>query len=361
MAINFLYIDDEPEKAKGFVKLLNDGETLTFHVAQPQSWDATKKDLVERQGLNEYDGLLLDLKLEFSDGTEIDVKFNGSDLAQTIRTDVKAKKINDLPIFLCSTDKNYMSFFDRTSIDLFDRKYKKETDFSSAEIKNEFIAFSNAYKALRGPMGVEEVLKRNVAQNDELVAVALELEKCKTPHEVVYLVNQFVIHANGVLLDEKLLSIRLGIDLEKSEGWGQLKTEILNAFKYEGILGDYYQRWWQDDILNWWKQMAGTSLKVLSADERVNFLRQHTGITQILPIQMPSSHTFDTFWYACRLSGLPLEASDGLRTIEMPRYAWQEPNYISLSYIQSEDRDRKAIVELLGANELKLFYDLEKQ
>lgn len=357
MALKFLYIDDEKkETAEGIIKNLFH-EQLEFEIERPKTWNEQKNDLIENKRLDSFDGLLLDLKLEFSEGDQNIVKFNGADFAQTIRSDIKSGKVKDLPIFLCSTDNNYLSFFDRTSYDLFDKIFYKNKDFGIEKTKFEFISFAEAYKKLNKEKTIENIMRKSIDVNKDLFSLNLELNEFRTPHEYINLINKQIIQSNGLLLDETLLAIRLGIDINRSEDWQNIK-ENLNEFKYNGILGDFFERWWQNDILVWWKKEIGKSLEVMSANEKVSTLIQLTGLDKISPLTIPDHHRFDTFWYKCRLSDFPLDPSDGLRTIEMPRYVWQEPNYISIAYIKSESRERGAITSLLGIDELKLFEKL---
>ena len=355
MAIKFLYIDDEPQKAKGIIKPIEDSE-LIFEVESPQTWNDQKSYLIESKKLDEYDGLLLDLKLQFTDNQNNDIKYKGGDLAQSIRTDVKSEKIKDLPIFLCSTDALMMSILDRTSYDLFDKKYDKDIFSNNENTKTEFIAFAKAYHILNNKRDFESITGRKF--EDEFIPLQIELLKCKTAHEVVYLIHNYVIICNGLLLDEDVLAIRLGINHKESSDWNRLKNEVLDIFKYNGVLNGCYERWWQTELLKWWKDTFGTSLKVMSASDKVKVLTEKFGLQNVTALTLPEHHRFDTFWYKCRLSENPLEPSDALRTIEMPRYVWQEPSYISLAYIKSDERIRENIIPLLGANELKIFETL---
>ena len=166
-----------------------------------------------------------------------------------------------------------------------------------------------------------------------------------------------MIQEPGLLINEQLLSIRLGVDIDKSPDWSFLKTEILKNYQYIGVLGDHYECWWQSEILNWWKTTFSKSLIVMAAQEKVRFLNEKYGLS-ICPLSLPKNHRFDTYWYKCRFSDTPLDPSDALRTTEMPRYAWLEPKYISKAYIQSDERDKEAIRLLLGTNELRIFDNL---
>lgn len=356
MGNKFLYVDDEPQKAKGIIKPIEDAE-LIFDVESPKTWNDQKSYLIESKKLDEYDGLLLDLKLQFTDNHNNDIKYKGSDLAQSIRTDVKTGKIKDLPIFLCSTDTLMISILDRTSYDLFDKKYEKNEFSSNENIKCEFISFAEAYQLLNHKNDFKSIMGKEL-EDDELLPLQIELSKCQTPHEVVYLINNYVIKCNGLLLDEELLAIRLGINHKKSKDWSKLKDEILNEFKYKGILNGCYDRWWQSDLLRWWKVTFEKSLKVLPASAKVEALIKKFGYSNITFLSLPENHRFDTFWYKCRLSENPLEPSDALRTIEMPRFVWQEPSYISFAYLKSEERVREDIIPFLGANELRIFETL---
>jgi hypothetical protein len=358
MVTKFLYIDDDPDKAEGVIKPIED-VNLIFEIEAPKSWNEQKSDLIDRKRLNEYDGLLLDLKLEFSDGENNVVKYGGTELAGTIRTDVLSGNIEDLPIFLCSTDEKFMKLFDSTSDDLFDKTFSKTNDFSLPFSKLEFISYSKAYKAANENLTIENLLNKACGEFgiEELISVINASSSFKTPHAFIAFVNKDVIHSPGLLIDEKLLSIRTGIDITTSPDWCQVKLKVFESFKYEGILGDCYERWWQSELLKWWKTTFGKSLVVMTAREKVECLKEKFDF-EIFPISLPPHHVFDTFWYKCRLSDNPLDPSDALRTIEMPKYVWQEPNYISYSYIKSEGRERQKIVSLLGVNELRLFENL---
>lgn len=356
MATTFLYIDDELLTAQGIIMPLQD-ESLIFDVQKPLTWNEQKAYLIDSKELDRYDGILLDLKLEFSSGDNNDVKFNGADLAQTIRSDVKAGNIKDLPIFLCSTDEKLMKFFDRTSIDLFDKHYSKNKDLVLSSTKVELISYSEAYKSARESLLINKLLQKSIDENEGLIPVTGESCDFKTPHEYIYLINKYLVHEPGLLIDEQLLLIRLGIDVNKSPDWDILKTEILKKYQYTGVLGDCNERWWQSEVINWWKATFGKSMIVMTAQEKVEFLNGKYALN-LFPLSLPKNHRFDTYWYKCRFSNTPLDPSDALRTIEMPRYVWQEPKYISKAYIESDERDREAIRMLLGATELRIFDNL---
>lgn len=361
MALKFLYIDDEAEKTSaGLITNLNDKETIEFKIEQPQTWNKQKYALIDNGGLNEYDGLLLDFKLQFSDDKDSEVKYSGAELAQSIRNGVKAGSIRDIPIFLCSTEDFYISYFDRTSKDLFDKKYKKEKTLNTEETKLELISFANAYSQIRENKDTEAIIKKQKDLDNDIQILAAELQCLDTPHEIIYLLNNYFMQHSGLLIDEDLLAIRLGVDKSASKDWETLKEKILASFKYVGILHESYPRWWQFEINNWWKGIFGKSLSITSAEDRVERLVKQFDLL-LIPLTLPKHQHYTTFWYKCRLSTTPLDAIDGLRTIEMPRYAWQDPNYISLGYLLSDVRETDAAYALLGPNERETFDELDKE
>ena len=360
MALKFLYIDDESEEtARGLITNLVDETTLEFIIEKPQTWNQQKLSLIDQAGLDQYDGLLLDFKLQFSDDVDGEIKYSGAELAQSIRNGAKSGLIRDKPIFLCSTEDFYITYFDRTSKDLFDRKYKKEKTLNTQQTKTELIAFANAYIGIRDNRKTDAIIQKQEDADDYIQILDTELQNLETPHEIIYLLSNYFTQNSGLLVDEDLLAIRLGIDKSISKDWNTLKEQFLSAFKYTGALHECYPRWWQFEINNWWKENFGRSLLITTAEERVARMTKTLKL-DLVPLALPAHQHYTTFWYKCRLSNFPLDSTDGLRTIEMPRFAWQDPTYISLGYLLSDDRDANSAYALLGPNEREIFDELDK-
>jgi hypothetical protein len=354
MAINYLYIDDEQNETVEGIKKNLTSDSLTIDIKRPFSWDKQIEWLIDENNLDKYDGLLIDLKLEFSDANN-KLKYFGPDLAQAIRTKTKEGKIKDLPILLCTTDQNLMNLFDRTSSDLFDKKFNKKYDFSNDKSTLQFIAFAEAYHAINENKKVSEILKSNPSLLHE---VEIECQKFTTSHDISNFIYHQVINCQGIFIDEPLLAIRFGIDFEFSPGWNDFKEQHLKKFMYEGIFSTAHQRWYQNPVLDWWKSVTGRSLQVLDANERVSKIKELLGPFDLKPLTLPEAQHYSNFWYRCIISNVPLESGDGLMTIHMPKYIWQEPSFVSMNYIMSEGRDAQKIKGLLGSNELKIFEDI---
>lgn len=360
MALKFLYIDDEKvNTAKGLIINLDDKINIDFRVEQPSTWNTQKFNLIDNKELNDYDGLLLDFKLQFSNEKDSTIKYSGAELAQSIRNGAKSGTIRDLPIFLCSSENLYIAMFDRTNKDLFDKKYIKESNLNNIHTQKELISFANAYEKLRGEQSTDVIVQKSINEIEDLVILNSMVSCLETPHERIYLLNNFVIQTSGLLVEEELLAIRLGVNIKDSPTWNNFRTEILDKFKYRGILGDCYPRWWQFEINSWWEQMFNKNLIISTAEERVERLNEKYGFG-LVAIQLPKHQRYSTFWYKCRLSNTPLDATDGLRTVEMPRYIWQDPSYISFGYLLSDDRELEHAYKLMGPSEIELFDELDK-
>lgn len=374
MATKYLYIDDDPN-AHGIVKSI-ETEDLKFDVKPPTNWNEQIEILLDNQILNNYDGLLLDLKLEFTEqegenshkdekSEDVDksklIKFSGADLAQRIRTSAKAKKIKDLPVFLCSTDNNFMSFYDKTSHDLFDKKFNKNEDFKSSNHTTKiFIEYANAYKYLLKSTKINNFFENNSNEEDEdLNILKLELEKCNTPHEIVYLIDRFFIQKDGIIVDEETLAIKLGIDIKKSPDWERFLKNEMSIFKYKGILAKVYPRWWIYDIISSFKTKCNINLKILDSSDRVKLIKEKYIDYDLNCLESLENQEFSTYWYKCVISRLPLDLLDGLKIIEIPRYPWIDQGYISKHYMLSDERDKELINSYLGPNEKRIFNELD--
>lgn len=364
MATKYLYIDDDAN-AQGIVKVI-ENNNLNFQAEEPRTWNEQIEFLIEEKNINNYDGLLLDLKLEFTSEEKNNknksklIKFTGADLAQAIRTKIKSDdQIEDLPIFLCSTDIKFISYFDKTSYDLFDKILYKNSDFLNNDDSKVFIEYSNAYKLVNENSELENVIDHIIDSSEELNILKSQFIKCKLPHEYIYLIDRYLLCQNGILIDEKLLAIRLGVDINKSSGWDKFKKDKLSQFSYNGILSKYYSRWWFKDFFDLLKNEYDINLRILNSFERVEGLNKNFKGYHLKPLEKLENQEFTTYWYKCYLTENPLDILDGLKINEIPRYPWIDQNYISNQYLVSEDRDRSKILSLLGPIESEVFNEMD--
>lgn len=362
MAIKYLYIDDQVGVAQGFSHGLSirpnelEVETPTY----PLKWKEQIEDI--RKKRDNIHGLLLDLKLVIRDSNNSGIQYQSPSLAEELRTLSKEDVFKSLPIILCSTDENFQRYYDSTSQDLFDATYKKDdlTDHTKTDqIINEFIAHAEAYQEIaKNRNDLNKLLKHDNILKD----IQLEFECLTTDHDKAALIREVVL-PTGVLIDEDILAIRLGIDKDKSkkEDWDELKKKF-EGIKYTGIYSKAWDRWWMLGLYKWWqKKFPDHLIQNTSAEEKVELLKEKLGLGNLTAITKPEHHNYNTFWQKCLLSNTPLESADGLRARERQKYSWQNPKYISLNYVwNSSLKQQEEIRKRLPSFELENFEDIIK-
>src|SRR5690606_2941633 len=120
-----------------------------------------------------------------------------------------------------------------------------------------------------------------------------------------------------------------------------------------------YERWWNNEIIQFLRNNCNINLKILDSSSRVELLKEKFSNYDLKPIPLLKDHEFTTYWYKCQISDQPLDILDGLRTIEMPRYPWIDPKYLSKNYLLSDERDIEKINLILGPNEKTILRELE--
>lgn len=150
-------------------------------------------------------------------------------------------------------------------------------------------------------------------------------------HEYSRLIVEMIL-APGPLLTEEVLAARLGIDKDKSPDWAAFLAQLPPNAKYKGVFHEAWPRWWSDIVEEkWWYSVVGKfdSLIGHRASERVERLKQYTGLEHLYPpkpIKERLSERFDTI---CEYYRKPLDVSDGIM-IGQDDPTWHERRYISL-------------------------------
>lgn len=304
-------------------------ETIAY---KPDNFNDTFNEM--RQ--DKYDAILLDFKL--SENTQTNILFNAPSLAQTLRTEaIDTKKFK--PIFLITNQRNISSYYkDFTSHDLFDLvnekiKFRKDLENQCNRIKS----FIEAYKIIvSSNYDIIEILKANSKQKefiDHRIIESLSNERYKdNVNKIAFFVYQNIIKSFCFLVGEDILSARLGITKE-SPGWNDLLTQ-LSEFKYTGIYSESHNRWWWNEVENWWIQNNkenSKSLRRLNATNRCESIKKMTDLGNLIPVQKMKFSKSENFWTICKQTHHPLDPIDGLELIQKNLYSWQETEYISMT------------------------------
>lgn len=344
----YLYIDDESINAVEAVRDgFNDTSLIEVTIEEPQGFKEQKKDFLKR--LNDYDGLILDFRLD--QNMQLDVSYNAPAIAQELRT-LFLDKENDLkacPIILCSTDERMRATYDadKTSHDLFDYKFLKGADPNWSKFAIKLKSLAKGYRYLNeGNTSVDKILGReDISKIDIRITERFIIEdSILSTYDIAHFVIKELFHHPGILIKERLVASRLGIDIEKSgEGWNELKSNILEKFKFTGLFSDGWERWWSDKIIDFFKDISGKRLSILDASERVAILKDKLNIQTLVAAKPIKYCTSTQFWTVCEGMKQPLDPLEGLRVYEsVDLKPWQDPKFISF-YAAEEERINREI------------------
>lgn len=362
MPINYICIDDENTAAlKPSLDLIEQNADIKIDLIEPEKLENSIDNINKKPP----DGLILDLRLDKKVG------YRGPTVAQELRTRMAEGGLRSFPIVLWSVDENLQSSFNRddTAQDLFDSIYTKD-GIESDQMACELISFVNGYNFINEQLGGgnTEIYKMLGLGNDDsemldprIGDIFQGLDKPKSTHEYARYVHKELILTQGPLINEKVLAARLGIDLEKSPYWEELKELLNDTSGYRGAFNDAWPRWWGRKLESWWLEFSGekTPLRRLQAPERVEVLNNNFGEGAFLPATPIEDGYELRYWTVCLGYGRPLDTNDGLLAASPELKPWQEPPYISIkAALERVDRDKGVRVHPL---ELERFKEIKEQ
>ncbi len=322
---------------------------------------------LKKIGYNDDDD---EYKKVVQDNISYNVDYRGSSLASEIRTQESERKVNgqndlSIPIILFSADKNVPQIIKRRNmgeIDMFIYKGETRNDFSKniPIYRNQLKALALGYSQLKE---FDEIKKQSEGQDDcdvqYLKSVLniddlsfidhrftneLSMNAKNTVHSVAHFVLNELIINQGILIDEQILAVRLGIDKEKSkDGWsGVLKSLDDFRAKYTGVFHEGWQRWWMPLVLKWWKEEIGNNsyLQFLSATQRVNIISSKLNINLEVVKAKSRFSLGEDYWTVCNHSNDPLSIDDGLLLPGQKNlYPWQDARYYAIMSVLDESLD----------------------
>ncbi len=328
----FIYIDDENDATtEAFREGLQDTGIIDVEYKQAEEF---KDQLITfEKELNNYDGLILDLRLDGNPG--LDLKHTAVSLAQELRSKTSAgEKYLDIPIVLCSTDQKIKALYekDETSHDLFDHIILKEAKPHWAMHAVKLGSIANGYKIIRGSkLDLNKLFVRDISKLDQRIfGKFLDSEETYAPHDLAQLIIKEMISQPGPLIDEDLLAARLGIDRENSEDWQTLIEGHFSVAKYIGVFSDGWRRWWSDFVTDKFKELTGKRLSALKAIDRVNALTKTCKLDKLISAEPIPKAVSTNYWTICEYYKKPLDSLEGFKifTHKEPK-PWQEYRYLS--------------------------------
>lgn len=357
--IKYLYIDDENGASEvSTLNGFNDTgiiEVIRFQLADFRDFGSLKKELVRAAIENEFDGLMIDLRLDGAG--EARTEFNATAMSSELRSISARGEIKSFPIVLCSTEENIKATYnsDKTSHDLFDYKMSKSNpELNWTKISSKLKSLAEGYNWLQSS-------KRNHNQilgleNLESIDVRIieKLLNAIVTYDYTHFVIENFFHQTNPLINEKILAARLGVDLKKTphEVWQVLSQNILSEIKYKGLFYEGWNRWWAAGLVDWFMSISGERLAFLNAEKRIEILKKIPGLETLVsatPLQFCNS---SEFWSICEGYKVPIDPLEAFKiqtTADLK--PWQENKVISLIAILERegfiDRGLKANISEL--------------
>lgn len=362
MPTKYFYIDDD-----NFENLEELIDELEFHSDKQLDITHTRTKPMEAIARlfaeGGYDGLIIDQKLDAANEDGISAGYWGTSLAQNLRTEMTECNIPQAPIVLLSNETVYVQYFDKdeNAHNLFDFTLGK-TAVSTCD--------SFAYQASHILLGLAEAYRIALTEVRPRISTEENLEELLRPllkwddkayrycdkrfiehigakkgdvHTVISLILNSLVRSCGILLTEKMLATRLGIDIESSSDWEDLKALLVEG-AYKGVFSSIKERWWFSRIEDWWYEnnIHSSVLRALTASERVEAIKAFTGLHNLVEItpKYTNGKQSEKFWVNCIVSDTPLDPADALLVSRPDLMPWEQPLYLDPQTTHDRKYDR---------------------
>ncbi|KCZ53956.1 hypothetical protein [Hyphomonas chukchiensis] len=338
----WLIVDDQQEERMAFAdRISNPGAGIRVTPVSPS--EARILLLSER---NVPKGVLMDVHLSDAEG-ELGT---GPGLAQDIRLKQRSKDIvGEYPIvrFSRKTILAVSVYGDPTSIDLFDLSVDKEEIQESVKlIHSAMLGAEVVYRELsRSKDGAVDLVRTITGLTAEQFeewghgsfARRMRDGLSTSVHVAALAIFSGLLEPAGLLIDQNLLKIRLGLNAEQTQdAWALLSTDLAE-FGFRGAGYEHFPRWWARGLEDWWDRSFASHhpLALLSINERFSLLSQkYPGLQKL---EMPRGSAGDRPWRVCSLSleqdrsdVVPVDPEFAVRiTARSDRPVWTDPQYAS--------------------------------
>jgi len=349
------FVEDRPEEAKSFAEQLGTGQqALAVRVVDP---------LKAREALLTGKivpiGVLMDVDLSAVTGEY----GTGLGIAQDIRGKQKAHEIADYPIIRLAGPKPVEKIVggDPSSEDLFDLRISKNEVFRGClSVQLRLTGVKRVYDQLSGFAELDDqmldaLLGITAQQREEWSHPALHSRladgRRTTVHVAAGTFMRGLLLSPGLLIDETLLAVRLGLDRTGSgDAWGQLVQRLVN-FKFNGTGHKEFERWWARGLEDWWLEISGgNSLASFTISQRHQQLSNHFRLNGLVPLTMAKGSAGERPWRLCTISleadepqYVPVDPSESVRvTPRIDQPPWADPQYAALgTALRAENDDKR--------------------
>jgi hypothetical protein len=360
--LNWIFVDDVVDEQNAYAQNLSRGQD-DLRVIGLSPKDAREQILT---GANHPDGVLMDVELTSAAG-ELGT---GPGIAQDIRVKQKAGEIEEFPVVRFAGRQPVVKNIkgDPASDDLFDLKISKESLTGDRHgIVSRIRALSEIYNRIRDTRAnrlTEASVHALLGVNTEswqqwgharLCDRLLSGMQASIHVAAGDLLRSFLI-PTGLLVDENVLAIRMGLDLTQSgKAWVTLRESL--DFKYAGVGASAFPRWWAAGFDNWWARQISPAAPVasLSTEQRFEALSKKRDVNGLVRLKMPTGSPGSKPWRTCVLSSeesppsvIAVDPTEGVRVLGMTDTPpWVDPLYAALGpALRSRDDHRLNRVDL---------------
>jgi len=336
----YLYIDDENDDSiESLIRGFNDCNIIKVErlpLERGMDFSKLKDSIIEKINSGEFDGLLIDLRLDGEGPDRLD--YSAISMTSELRAITARGDLQSFPIILCSTIEKIKETYnsDKTSHDLFDYTFRKSSTPNFEKFSKKLNSLALGYDFLKEGKSLEDVFgRKDLGLLDSRIFERFHSQKVTVPYDYAHFSIKTLFHCTNPLIKEKVFAARLGVDIEKSgESWVQLRDSLFNEAKYTGIFNNGWDRWWADSVNNIFKDLSEKKLNFLPAEERVDILKQVSKIENLIPATPIRHNVSSEFWTICEGHKKPLDPLEGfkIRTSHDLK-PWQESKYLSLDAI----------------------------
>ena len=353
------YLDDEKEDLTiPYKKKLEITGLLDIDLNKPYNFEKELDRLIEE--LKSCDALILDLQLDGpqeedsakegkgseekkanDDEKKFKVRYQAPPLAQMIRTLASEGEIPDLPIILCSTEDKVKDSFNRdfTSHDLFDWTFLK--DDIDEETINKIVSLIIGYQTLnKNKKDFSTSLGRDYNELDQRILSRFIIEDNPPTHEIARVIFKDIVQPTGLLINERTLAARLGVDMSKNvEYWNAFIDKYFSKTKYDGVFHTSWNRWWNDRVNDVFEEITNENLASLDANSRVSLLIEKTEFKDLIVAEPIKLFESNNYWNICEITGMPLDPFEGFKISgkDEPK-PWQDYSFVSLLAIATKPK-----------------------
>lgn len=332
-----MYIDDDASK-RGFsliepmIDTLEESGLLEIVPKQSGPFDKITEDILKE--INNYDAIIFDYQLDDSvndSGEKGNVK--APVIAQHLRTEATdaERNIKDLPFILCSTDDKLQKSYsgDRTSHDLFDLRFQKDKG-DILQISTQITSLIKGYGQIRSTKDFNELLQFDIRLLDERIFTRFIDQHHIPAHEYARMILKDLLFINGPLIDEATLAARVGININQSKDWSDLRDKVFVEALYQGIFHEGWKRWWMHSIDDLFTKLTDSTLASVDANVRVELLSNKLSMKNLKAADRIEGCNSFRYWTVCRSYNRPLDPREGFKAAcKIEPQPWQDYAFIS--------------------------------